>query len=336
DWPLPGASTRTLYLGDGALSGAPAPGEGHDDLAYLATVGMATPANCMGGRGPGMQPTDQRSDEAYSLVYTTPPLQDDLELIGYPLAVLHVSATAEVAFFSVKLSDVAPDGAATFVSRGVLNATRRDSLRDPRPLVPGQVYELRIELDCCAWVFAAGHRLRLAIAGSDWPNLWPSPLPSTHSVYRGAARPSRLELPVAPPATLPAPVFAPPTELITLAPRESSGGTLTVTENFHEQTVTVQRLGATVRSTLPHDETVLIEHDSAHVTASRTDPARVAAHGASAYTLRTIGGETHVEASASITSDRTAYHVVVTLAITVDGATQTQRRWTRTVPRKML
>jgi hypothetical protein len=259
DWPLPGATTRTLYLGAGDLAEGPPADEGRDALEYLATVGMAAPLACMGGASPSMQPTDQRADDAWSLVYTSAPLESDLEVVGYPTVVLHAGATAEVAFFSVKLCDVAPDSRSTFVTRGLLNATRRDSLREPEPLVPGRVYELRIELDCCAWVFPAGHRLRLAVAGSDWPNIWPAPLPSTHAIYHGPEHPSRLELPVAPPATGPAPQFAPPPELITLSPVESSGGALRVIENVHEQTVTVHRESGLRRAIMPYDATELTD-----------------------------------------------------------------------------
>jgi putative CocE/NonD family hydrolase len=336
EWPLPGATTRTLYLGTGTLAEGPPAEEARDALEYLATVGMAAPLACMGGALPGMQPTDQRADDAWSLVYTSAPLESDLEVVGYPTVVLHASATAEVAFFSVKLCDVAPDGRSTFVTRGLLNATRRDSLREPEPLVPGRVYELRIELDCCAWVFPAGHRLRLVVAGGDWPNIWPAPLPSTHAIYRGPEHPSRLELPVAPPATGPAPQFAPPPELRTLSPVESSGGAFRVIENVHEQTVIVHRESGLRRAIMPYDATELTTSSSWRLTASRTQPARVNAHGTHVFTLQGIGGETCASAMADVTSDRTSFHVVVDLTITVNGAPHAQWRWTRTIPRRLL
>jgi hypothetical protein len=270
------------------------------------------------------------------LVYTSAPLESDLEVVGYPTVVLHASATAEVAFFSVKLCDVAPDSRSTFVTRGLLNATRRDSLREPEPLVPGRVYELRIELDCCAWVFPAGHRLRLVVAGGDWPNIWPAPLPSTHAIYRGPEHPSRLELPVAPPATGPAPQFAPPPELRTLSPVESSGGAFRVIENVHEQTVIVHRESGLRRAIMPYDATELTTSSSWRLTASRTQPARVNAHGTHVFTLQGIGGETCASAMADVTSDRTSFHVVVDLTITVNGAPHAQWRWTRTIPRRLL
>lgn len=335
EWPIPGATTRALYLGDGVLDAMPPVEERRDLLDYVPTVGVTVPLDCMGGSIPGLQPIDQRADEAYSLTYTTP-LDAELEVIGYPLAVLYVSATADVAFFSVKISDVAPDGRSTFVTRGLLNATRRDSLRDPEPLVPGQVYELRIELDCCAWVFPAGHRLRLAIAGSDWPNIWPAPYPSTHTILRGPDHPSRLEVPVAPPATRPAPVFAPPSELVTLSTTDGAADTFQIVENIYDQTVTARYDSGLSRAAMPDDQTALTTRWTWEMTTSRPEPARCAAHGTIVYTLSSIGSVTRVEAMVDVTSDRTAFHAVVTLRIAVNDALHTQRQWTRTIPRQLL
>lgn len=336
DWPLPGATTHTLYLGDGTL-GVEAPHDaGHDDLEYIPTVGLCAPVECYGGHSPGLHPVDQRGDEAHSLVYTTEPLEADLEVIGYPVAVLHAGATAEVAFFSVKVSDVAPDGRSTLVTRGLLNATRRTSLREPEPLEPGRAYELRIELDCCAWRFAAGHRVRVAIAGSDWPSIWPAPEASLHAIFRGPAQPSRVELPVAPAATLPAPEFAPPQQLITLAAVEASGGAFQIVESYHEQTVTVHSDSGAYRYIMPHDSTVLADRLCWDVTASRTHPERVAARGRQAYSFSGAGGEIGVEAGMTVTSTRTSFHVLLELNVTANGAPHFQRHWTRTIPRKLL
>jgi uncharacterized protein len=113
-----------------------------------------------------------------------------------------------VAFLSAKLCDVFPDGTSTLVARGFLNLTRRRSLTRPEPLRPGLVEPVELELDATSWVFPAGHRLRLSLAGTDWPNTVPPPGPVTLTVQRAG---SVLTLPVldgpspCPPPTLPAP-----------------------------------------------------------------------------------------------------------------------------------
>jgi hypothetical protein len=66
------------------------------------------------------------------------------------------------------------DEPARVVTRGWLKASHRaldphkskllrpwHTHRDPKPLVPGQVYELAIELWPTAWLFKKGHRIRL-------------------------------------------------------------------------------------------------------------------------------------------------------------------------------
>jgi hypothetical protein len=72
------------------------------------------------------------------------------------------------------------------------------------------------------------------------------------------------------------------------------------------------------------------------LTASRTQPARASAHGTYVYTLHGVAGQTRVEAVATVTGDRTSVHAVVDLTITVNGAPHLQRRWTRSIPRRLL
>ena len=91
----------------------------------------------------------------------------------------------------MRLCDVAPDGASTLVSWGLLNLTHRDSHADPQPLVPGQGYSVRIPLDHIAYRLPAGDRLRVAVSTSYWPMLWPMADAVTLTLTGGA-----LDLPV--------------------------------------------------------------------------------------------------------------------------------------------
>ncbi len=96
------------------------------------------------------------------------------------------------------------------VSFGVLNLTHRDSHAEPTPLVPGQRYQVRIQLNDAGSTFPAGHRIRLALSTNYFPMVWPAPEPATLTILGGA-----LELPVRPARSeslrpLPAPESAPP------------------------------------------------------------------------------------------------------------------------------
>ena len=83
---------------------------------------------------------DQRPADAYSLVYETAPLAEDLEILGMPQAILKAAADAPLAHWFVRLSDVAPDGATTLVTGAGRNGTHRNSATRPTALEPGIVY----------------------------------------------------------------------------------------------------------------------------------------------------------------------------------------------------
>jgi hypothetical protein len=153
---------------------------------------------------------DQRPTDAFSLVYDGDPLEEEVEILGFPRARLRVSADAPHANWFVRLSDVAPDGAVTLVAGAGANGTHRESARSPEPLVPGEPISLDVELHFTSWVFPKAHRIRLAINNSQWPMFWPTPYPMTTRLRLGGDEPTRLVLPVVPAARRPRPDFAPP------------------------------------------------------------------------------------------------------------------------------
>jgi predicted acyl esterase len=200
-WPPDRATTLPL-----PLSGAAPAGGEVDRLEVRGDVGSAAWISCA-GHLPFGQPGDQRSDDAWSLAYDWP-LERELEVLGHPRLAVRVGASAPVAFLSAKLCDVFPDGTSALVARGFLNLTQRRSRTAPEPMRPGVVEAVEVELDATSWGFPAGHRLRLSLAGADWPNLVPPPAPVTLTVERDG---SVLTLPVldgpgpAPPPSLPPP-----------------------------------------------------------------------------------------------------------------------------------
>jgi hypothetical protein len=93
---------------------------------------------------------------------------------------------------------VARDGTSYLISRGFLNGTHRRSHTNPEALVPGEVYEIAVELMCIGYKFEPGHRIRIVVTNADFPVLWPSPYAMTTVLYTGGDRPSYVELPVLP------------------------------------------------------------------------------------------------------------------------------------------
>jgi putative CocE/NonD family hydrolase len=63
-----------------------------------------------------------------------------------------------------------PEGFALNLTHGVLRLRFRDSFEAPRPLVPGEVYDVEIQLFPTSNLFAAGHCIRLDVASSNFPH----------------------------------------------------------------------------------------------------------------------------------------------------------------------
>ncbi|MBI3454161.1 MAG: CocE/NonD family hydrolase [Candidatus Rokubacteria bacterium] len=334
-WPAPDRGELTLCLApDGELAPEPPAGETSAEFAYVPAVGVA--GGLWSGGLPVGLPGDQRPDEALSLVFTSAPLSEPVEVLGRPRALLRAGSSAEVAAFVVKLSDVAPGGASALVTRGVLNGTRRESLTDPSPLHPGEMYELTIELDTTGWIFEAGHRIRLSLAGADFPNTWPTPSPAVSRVTLGGAAPSRLVLPLAP-AERPdvaRPAFLPPPAARVLADDVSAGPAWEVREDVLRGTTTVHiEYGRRLR--LP-DGTEVEEQRTMDSTVSRADPAHASARGETRVRRAHRGLLTEATALGVLASSTQAFHLTVDLDVRVEGRPHVQRRWTASFPRLLL
>jgi hypothetical protein len=333
-WPAPGAAERTLMLASGGgLTDGPPAADDAEDLVYDPTVGVT--GGLWSGGVPFGLPGDQRPDEALSLVHTSAPLEAALTIFGRPRVVLHVSSTASVIGFAASLSDVAPDGSSHLVAKGMLNATRRSSQAEPERLTPGETVELAIDVDATAWCFRPGHRIRLAIASADWPNVWPTPEPATSTVRFGRSHPSRLILPVVPDeGSAAAPEFAPSP----VAVRHAAANLPAPRWSIARDQLT-GRASAAIESPSrfrPVDGT-LIERDLGCVCeVDPADPARATARGW--HRCRSTRGERAVEARSDVLIESTAsdFHVTIDLVVRVGEAIHFTRRWTETIPRALL
>ena len=173
-WPPKGRRMRRCHLGEaGLLTDAPtvaAPVR----IATAQSAGMAAGAWCPYGY-PGDLPSDQRLDDGEAVCWDSAPLTEDIEVLGAPVVTARLSTDRPNALLIARLSLLAPDGAATRLSNGVLNLTHRDGHADPAPLEPGTAYEVRVRLNDIGQRVPAGWRLRLALQNAYWPTVWPSP-----------------------------------------------------------------------------------------------------------------------------------------------------------------
>src|SRR5665811_2492327 len=110
--------------------------------------------------GPGAR--DQRAVEARSdvLVYSTPPLEQDLEVTGPVQLELFAKSSAVDTDFAAKLVDVGPDGFAQNLTEGIVRARYRSSQEKAELMNPGEIYKFTVDLWSTANVFLKGHRLR--------------------------------------------------------------------------------------------------------------------------------------------------------------------------------
>jgi uncharacterized protein len=177
-WPLPDTQERSLFLtsdeaantiwGDGSL--IPAAGEA------LADEFIADPDNPVpsmgGGLGTGYPVcVDQRPVECRAdvLVYSTPVLTEPVAIVGDVRAELYVAADVADTDLFVKLVDVYPDGTAYNLAEGCLRLRYRDGFDAPAKLVPDDIYRIEVTGITTANYFPAGHRIRIEIAGSNFP-----------------------------------------------------------------------------------------------------------------------------------------------------------------------
>ena len=115
---------------------------------------------------------DQREVERRDdvLVYTTPPLEEDLVVIGPVRVELWATSSAPDTDFTAKLVDVHVDGYAQNVSEGIIRARYRNSKKEPSWITPGAAHDYTIDLGYTATVFQRGHRIRLEVSSSNFPH----------------------------------------------------------------------------------------------------------------------------------------------------------------------
>ncbi len=197
-WPPASTSRQVYLLGNAALLEKPEP-PGQVTFKGAQVTGACAGTWCPNGTSIGM-PVDQRPDDGLSLCFTSLPLGQPQEILGFPSVELKLSADQPEALLAARLCDVAPDGTSRLVSWGLLNLTHRQGHIDPLPLEPGRVYDVTMELNFVAHRLEAGHRWRLALSPTYWPHAWPSAQAVTLTLHTGSH--SRLELPLRLPSQL--------------------------------------------------------------------------------------------------------------------------------------
>ena len=232
DWPPPEVEPLTLYLRpDMALATTP-PDEDHHTLSYR--FDLHNPVPTIGGALTSGEPIftgggfDQVEQEAFFgctrpglplsarrdvLSFETPPLDEDLTVLGPVTVKLWVSTDAPDTDFTAKLLDVYPPspdyprGYTLNLTDGIFRLRYRESFERPRLVEPGEgPLEITIKPFATANLFRAGHRLRLDVSSSNFPKFDVNPNTGApegtsrvwwtclNSVLVDAVHPSKVEL----------------------------------------------------------------------------------------------------------------------------------------------
>ena len=158
--------------GDGLLSLTLPAAERKDEFDYdpqhpVPTIG----GRLCCGRALPPGPADQRPNESRAdvLVFSTPPLTEDMEVTGFITVELYASTSAVDTDFTALFVDVDESGYARFLTDGIVRARYRESTKQASEVMPGKIYKYTIDLWATANVFKAGHRIRLYISSSNFP-----------------------------------------------------------------------------------------------------------------------------------------------------------------------
>jgi putative CocE/NonD family hydrolase len=221
EWPLKRTHFTSYFVhsgghaaslkGDGSMNTTEPGDEPLDQFTYDGN----NPVPSVGGNnliGATAGPLDQTRVEEREdvLVYSTPPLEQDIEVTGPVKLVLWAASTARDTDFTGKLVDVLPDGRAYNLCDGILRAQYRNGMEKPTLLEPGKATRFEIDLWVTSNLFRRGHRIRLEVSSSNFPRFDRNPnsgkpfgtdtelLSARQTVFHDREHASHLVLPVIP------------------------------------------------------------------------------------------------------------------------------------------
>ena len=238
-WPLADTRFTRFYLREGGVLSEQPPEQADASVSYA--FDPANPVPTIGGGLTSGAPVfeggafDQREDERFFgtrnpgvplaarndiVVFETPPLEEDMAVVGPVIVRLWISSDAPDTDFTAKLIDMYPpngdypEGFAMNLTDGIFRCRFHRSWSEPEFLEAGRLYEITIEPFATANLFKRGHRIRLDVSSSNFPHfdvnpnsgespaLARAPRIAVNTVHLGSAHPSHLVLPIVPVSAL--------------------------------------------------------------------------------------------------------------------------------------
>ncbi|MGH8950238.1 MAG: CocE/NonD family hydrolase [Acidimicrobiia bacterium] len=318
-WPPPDTAVTEFTLSD--LE--------HDDLVWSGPqwVGLHAPAWDRAGIGS----SDSHDDDAHSVTFETAPFEEPFEILGTPEVEVTVASSEEVGMVAARLLAIAPDGRGHLVTRGNRNLVFPHDLSDPVLPVPDRPVTVRFPLMATSAVLEAGWRLRLALAGADFPVVWP---PGQKVMLSFEPTRSRLLVPTVPvrhpSSTVSIPMSPPPP---TPPGLENEGrdhtrvirGDSDVTYERHRYSKEGQRERANLTYTSDETWTISVADD---------DPASTRVRSDAAVTMERPGWKVATRGTLQLAADADEFHLSIELTALHEDRVVFSRTWKEVIPRE--
>jgi uncharacterized protein len=323
-WPPDGVTPMQLFLAGYRLTTDPPGQPGSRRYRADPTVGIAGGLWDPFGTGHGW-PEEQSIDDARSLTFTSDPLPEDLLVAGAPEVDLYLRVpNGDEAHVVARLSVVGPGERSTLITAGWCRIPGRPQAAAGHAGDGAPLKATTISLGPTSFVLPAGARVRLSVACSDFPRIWPTSSNPELVLGFGPGRASTLRLPVGRaedrtdvPAAITRPPGGPDSGWVTA---DEPAFSLSHDKVTHEVAVT---FGARSRLRSPSGADLeLDEKYTGRVPADRPDGAVVLAR--IDVGLRLPAGERVTVTVRSASSRRVS---VVEANVTMDGVTVLGQTW---------
>lgn len=333
-WPIARAQGSALWFGmtsDRIRTLAERPNDESGEVSYRADPTVGYTAGLWDPTGTGLGfPLDQSPDDVRSISFTGEPLPKGLEITGSPEATIHVALDeGDDVNLVVKLCDVSPEGRSALITTGWIKGSHRLSSQEPSPVPVGALTEFNVPMWATSYWVPAGHRLRVNVACSDFPRIWPSRSNPLIRLAVGGSTPSVVRLPTIPNAQTPEFAVPVPDPTVRRMPLNlERQPRWTIVRDMATDTVTVTTGTRSVLLPGSRDGRFELDRTSrASVSAGRPDGAFVEGE-ATICSQTPSGAQVVVEGRLRITLDGQDYWA----AVTVDGQKVFDQRWSALAP----
>ena len=336
EWPGAVRDPLELVMGaDGSLQPSSSAEPTQVPVPFVPEVGMTRHSWCP--TIPVHLTPDQRVDDGRSLTFTSGEFADDVAVFGEPVVRLRVEHPGPTALVSVKLADVSPDGYVQAVTSGVRNLAH-GSGHDAPSAISGTV-DVELRLLAASWRFRAGHLVRVSVASSDWPNVWPMPTRDPLVLHLGGGS-GTLSLPTAPADGRPFAVPGAPVDMTALGREGGAEVALSVNPSFvisydsvreRYRIATDDRIDVQMRT----DGRKLGYRRSYEATITAGDPLSNTLVAETGLELETPTGTVLSESFTTFTSDESEFFANLELRVRLNGEPLWSRTWNERIPRSL-